>query len=79
MIIQTKEEDELMAELDKYLEKMKIKVKEALSERKPMEHYINNASNYGRTAFSRRNLEALEYLIINSTVISFVTRKSNSL
>ena len=51
MIMQTKEEDELMAELDKYLEKMKVKVKEALSERKPMEHYINNASNYGRTAF----------------------------
>lgn len=79
MLMQTKEEDELMAELDKYLDKIRAKIKEALQDKRPLEHYVNNASNYGRTAFQRKNIQALEYMIINSAVVSFVTRKSNSL
>jgi hypothetical protein len=78
-MIQTKEQDELMVELDKYLDKIREKIKEALNDKKPMEHYVNNASNFGRTAFSRRSLQALEQMIINAAVVSFVTRKSNSL
>jgi hypothetical protein len=78
-MLQTKEQEELMAELDKYLDKIREKIKEALQDKKPLEHYVNNASNYGRTAFQRKNVQALEYMIINSAVVSFVTRKANSL
>lgn len=79
MILRSNEDTELMNEFDKYLDKIRAKVKEALQERKPFEHYINNASNYGRTAFTRKSISALEQMIINAAVVAFAARKSNSL
>lgn len=79
MMLTDDKDRELMGELDKYLDKIREKIKEALQERKPLEHYINNATNYGKRGFSRRDVACVEQMIINSAVISFAVRKSNSL
>lgn len=73
------EQEEILDEFDKYMDKIKAKAREALTERKPLEHYINNAQNYGVQGFRRRDIKAVEMMIINSLVISYAVRKSNSL
>lgn len=73
------EQEEILAEFDKYMDKIKVKAKEALTERKPLEHYINNAQNYGMQGFRRRDINCVEMMVINSLVVSYAVRKSNSL
>lgn len=73
------EQEEILAEFDKYMDKIKVKAKEALTERKPLEHYMNNAKNYGQHGFYKRDVSAIEMMIINALVVTYAVRKSNSL
>lgn len=78
-MILSPEQEEILADFDKYMDKIKVKAREALTERKPLEHYINNAQNYGMQGFRKRDISAIEMMVINSLVVSYAVRKSNSL